>query len=120
MFRSSGNVSLGAWGEGTGALTRFLICLHQYSYNAGMEHEDHQYTLRSIPAALDQALRARAAQEGKSLNQVAREALKRGIGLPEQEESMRDLDHLIGTWQEDPAFDEAIALQDAVDPEAWR
>jgi plasmid stability protein len=79
-----------------------------------------QYTLRNIPPALDRALRDRAEHEGKSLNQTAREALKRGVGLPEQQEALHDLDHLIGTWQEDPAFDDAVALQDTVDPEAWR
>jgi plasmid stability protein len=85
-----------------------------------MKDENCQYTLRNIPPALDRALRERAEHEGKSLNQVAREALKRGVGLPEQEPALHDLDHLIGTWQDDPAFDEAIALQDTVDPEAWR
>jgi len=85
-----------------------------------MKDKNRQYTLRDIPAALDLALRERAKREGKSLNQVAREAMKRGIGLPDQEQVAHDLDHVIGTWQDDPAFDEAIALQDKVDPEAWR
>lgn len=84
-----------------------------------MKRKSHQYTVRDIPPALDSALRERARREGKSLNQVAREALKRGIGMPE-ERVWHDLDHLIGTWRDDPAFDEAIASQDAVDPEAWR
>ncbi len=85
-----------------------------------MKAKHRQYTLRDIPPALDRALRERADQEGKSLNQVAREALRRGIGLPEQERVSDDLDQLVGTWQDDPAFDEAIRQQDMVDPEAWR
>jgi plasmid stability protein len=85
-----------------------------------MRNAKRQYTLRDIPPALDRALRERAEREGKSLNQVAREALRRGIGLPEQEQVSHDLDHVIGTWKDDPAFDEAISLQDTVDPEAWR
>jgi len=32
----------------------------------------------------------------------------------------RDLSFIIGTWQEDPAFDEAIAAQDTIDEELWR
>jgi len=32
----------------------------------------------------------------------------------------RDLSSLVGTWQEDPEFDEAIADQDKVDEELWR
>jgi hypothetical protein len=91
-----------------------------YSYNVGMGNKHRQYTLRDIPPALDRALRERAEQEGKSLNQVAREALKRGIGLPESQQVWDDLDHLVGSWQDDPAFDEAIKQQDTVDPEAWR
>ena len=85
-----------------------------------MKDKSHQYTLRDIPPELDRALRQRAEQEGKSLNQVAREALKRGVGLPESERVSDDLDHLAGSWQDDPAFDEAIRQQDTVDPEAWR
>ena len=84
-----------------------------------MKDENRQYTLRNIPPALDRALRERARHEGKSLNQAAREALKRGVGLPEQDEALHDLDHLIGTWRDDPAFDEAVVLQDTVDLEAW-
>lgn len=84
-----------------------------------MRKRSHQYTLRDIPEALDRALRDLAKREGKSLNQVAREALKRGVGLPAQVGVAHDLDHLIGTWQEDPDFDAAIASQDTVDVEAW-
>jgi len=84
-----------------------------------MKGKSLQYTLRDIPPALDRALRERAEREGKSLNQVAREALRRGVGLPEQEQLSHDLDHLIGTWQDDPGFDEAIAQQDKVDPTVW-
>jgi hypothetical protein len=31
-----------------------------------------------------------------------------------------DLDHLAGTWKEDPEFDEALRLQRQIDPELWR
>ncbi len=85
-----------------------------------MKDTGHQYTLRGIPPELDRALRERAEQEGKSLNQVAREALKRGVGLPEPEQVSDDLDCLAGSWQDDPAFDEAIRQQDTVDPDIWR
>jgi len=39
-----------------------------------------QYTLRNVPAELDEALRARARRTGKSLNEVAIEALRRDMG----------------------------------------
>ena len=40
-----------------------------------------QYTVRGIPADLDKAMRQRARAKGKSLNEVAIEALAEGIGL---------------------------------------
>ena len=84
-----------------------------------MKDENCQYTLRNIPPALDRALRERAENEGKSLNQVAPRPSSAASACPSGEEATHDLDHLIGTWQDDPAFDEAVALQDMVDPEAW-
>ena len=36
------------------------------------------------------------------------------------EERRRDLIDLAGTWREDPAFDQAIAEQDTIDPDLWR
>jgi hypothetical protein len=40
-----------------------------------------QYTIRSISAHVDRALRERSTHEGKSLNEVAIEALERGLDL---------------------------------------
>ena len=31
-----------------------------------------------------------------------------------------DLDDLVGTWVEDPVFDEVIREMDSVDPDLWR
>jgi hypothetical protein len=33
---------------------------------------------------------------------------------------MRDLSDVVGTWQEDPEFDQAIADQDRIDERLWR
>jgi hypothetical protein len=79
-----------------------------------------QYTLRDSPPILDEELRRRAKAEGKSLNAVAVEALVRGADLGEVPLRHRDLDGVAGTWQEDRAFDEAIADQDRVDESLWR
>ncbi len=78
-----------------------------------------QYTIRSIPSHLDRALRQRARQEAKSLNAVAVESLARGLGLNAAPEVHTDLDGLIGSWQEDPGFDQAMADFDRVDEGAW-
>jgi hypothetical protein len=79
-----------------------------------------QYTLRNVPEVLDTALRRSAREQGKSLNEVAIEALARGAGLSETRCRRRDLSDITGSWQEDPAFDDALAAQDAVDAELWR
>jgi hypothetical protein len=53
---------------------------------------------------------------GQSLNDAAITALTRGLGLADERPRYHDLDHLAGTWEEDSAFDAAVAAQDQVDP----
>lgn len=79
-----------------------------------------QYTLRKVPRIVDRALREMARREGRSLNDVALEALARGCGVGESPVRHRDVSDIAGTWQEDPAFDEAIAEQDVVDEDLWK
>ena len=80
----------------------------------------NQYTIRQIPEKVDEALRYKAKIEGRSLNEVVVEALTHGIGLSETKTEFHDLDHLAGTWKEDPKFDEAIRDQDQIDPDIWK
>jgi len=91
------------------------------AYNAGMK-KNHtlQYTLRGIPPQVDAALRRKAKEQGLSLNQAAVAALAHGLGLSEEKPRYHDLDHLIGTWVEDPVFDEVIREMDTVDPDLWK
>jgi hypothetical protein len=79
-----------------------------------------QYTIRTVPPAIDRALRRRAKQEAKSLNAVAVEALARGLELDAKPVEHTDLDALIGSWQKDKAFDRAVAEFERVDEEAWK
>ena len=79
-----------------------------------------QYTIRNVPDYLDAALRGAAREQGKSLNEVAIEALARGAGLSGRRRSLRDLSDIAGTWQEDPAFDRALTEQDTIDEAMWR
>jgi plasmid stability protein len=79
-----------------------------------------QYTIRNVPDRLDDALRRKAREQGKSLNEVAIEALARGAGLSESRQRHRDLGDIAGTWRKDPAFDDAIAAQDAIDEDLWK
>jgi hypothetical protein len=79
-----------------------------------------QYTIRGVPPAVDTAIRRRARAAGKSLNQVAVEALWNGAGVGEVRRVRRDLSDIVGTWRRDRALEEALAAQDAVDEEIWR
>ena len=78
-----------------------------------------QYTIRAVPDAVDRAVRQRAKQESKSLNAVVVEAIARGLELDATPAAYTDLDDLIGTWQEDPEFDHAIAAFERIDEDAW-
>lgn len=79
-----------------------------------------QYTLRNIPEGLDVEIRRRAKQEGRSLNEVAVQAMARGLGLAGAPLRYRDLGDLAGRWRDDPEFDAALADQDTIDEELWR
>ena len=79
-----------------------------------------QYTIRSVPSAVDRVLREQAKRQRKSLNEVALEALRRGVGFDTPEPVFDDLDDLAGTWEEDPDFEAVIKRQDVVDRKLWR
>lgn len=79
-----------------------------------------QYTIRNVPEYLDAALRGTAREQGKSLNEVAIEALTRGAGLGEHRCRQRDLHDIAASWRDDEAFDSAIAAQDTADEEMWK
>jgi plasmid stability protein len=79
-----------------------------------------QYTIRNVPDYLDAALRVSAREQGKSLNEVAIEALARGFGLGQAQVRQRDLSDIAGSWRKDPAFERALAAQDTVDEEMRR
>jgi plasmid stability protein len=79
-----------------------------------------QYTIRNVPDHLDEALRSAAHKQGKSLNEIAVEALARGAGVNQRPMRQRDLKDIAGTWRNDPAFDSALAAQDTVDEAMWR
>ncbi|MSP62287.1 MAG: hypothetical protein EXR72_18540 [Myxococcales bacterium] len=79
-----------------------------------------QYTIRSIPLPVDQSLRRRARRLGRSLNDVALEALARAAGVEAEPARYGDLDRFFGSWVEDPAIDRALAAQRRIDPALWK
>jgi hypothetical protein len=79
-----------------------------------------QYTVRGIPQALDKAIRRRARAEGKSLNDVAVEALADGLGFGGESIVRRDLSDILGTWKREASVEEALTAQDVVDKALWK
>jgi hypothetical protein len=68
-------------------------------------------TLDNLPTALADVLARKAASEGRTVADVALDALRRGLASSEPHPAPplpRDLSDVAGTWQDDPAFDEAL------------
>jgi hypothetical protein len=76
------------------------------------------YTIPAVPEHVERELRRRALDERKDVNAVILESLERGLGL--RSDVHTDLDFLIGSWENDPAFDEAVETFERVDEELWR
>jgi hypothetical protein len=78
-----------------------------------------QYTLRNVPPEVDRALKAQAKQLGKSVNQVAVEALARSVG---QQVRVRSLRGMPGRWTKKDAaeFDAFLTEHRRVDEELWK
>jgi hypothetical protein len=64
--------------------------------------------------------RWRVRRESKSLDAVVIDALARGLALNAAPARHTDLDPLIGTWQDDPDFDRAVAEFERIDDESWK
>ena len=79
-----------------------------------------QYTLRGIPEKLDTVLRERARAEGKSLNEMALDALSEGLGVGRERAVRRDLSDVAGTWRKDAEVDSALAAHDRIDSALWK
>ena len=78
-----------------------------------------QYTVRSIPPDVDRAIKARARQLGKSVNQVVIEAMAQCLGLPVRRRNLRNM---AGEWsrEEARAFDKFLSSVRQVDEELWK
>ena len=76
-------------------------------------------TIRDIPEQLESALREKARSEGKTIDQVALDAISAAVGVASNAKK-RDLSDLAGTWVEDPQFDQIMREQDRIDPEMWK
>lgn len=78
-----------------------------------------QYTIRNIPPAVDQALRKRSQQSGKSFNQTVVDVLALQTFGTTEPPVDNNFDWLFGVNTLDDSFDEAIAEQSKPDPKMW-
>jgi hypothetical protein len=85
-----------------------------------MAEKATQYTIRSVPARVDRALRKKAQARGVSLNRLALEALEAEAGVGATVPEKSDLDRFRGTWVQDARVDRALAAQRRVDPRDWK
>lgn len=82
-------------------------------------------TIRGVEEEVADKLKTTAAKQGKSINQLALEIVKEGLGLKKEKKFSReydDLDHLFGRWS-DNEFKEIharINQERYVDEELWR
>lgn len=98
-----------------------IVDLNAYfEYIEGMKSTlRKQYTIRNLSRQLDEKLRQKTREAGKSLNEVVLETLHRGVGLSDSPVIYHDLDPLVGSWKDDPPCDEALRMQDQIDPKVW-
>lgn len=85
-----------------------------------MSEKATQYTIRSVPARVDRALRRKARERGVSLNRLALEALEGAAGVGSVAVLKHDLDRFSGSWVADEKVDRALAEQRRVDPRDWK
>jgi len=78
-----------------------------------------QYTIRNVPAAVDRALRRKAAERKVSLNALVLRALEAEAGVSGEPVELHDLDAFFGSWVRDPAVDRALAELRQTDPSDW-
>lgn len=76
--------------------------------------------LDNLPANVDKTLHQKAAVEGRSVQEVAAEAVARGLGVTggkDESPVQRDLSDIVGTWVDDSEFDAAMRDFERIDPE---
>ncbi len=83
----------------------------------------NQLTIRNVDERLGQALRREAKRRGTSMNRLALQLLRDGLGQssPEDTALFDDLDHLAGTWsaEEEAEFRQNLSPQRVIDEELW-
>ena len=81
------------------------------------KHASIQYTVRGVPPEIDRALRRKAEQQNRSLNDLILEELAAATGVQRRRADFSDL---VGRWIPDEAFDEIVRSQRQIDWDKWK
>jgi len=81
-------------------------------------------TIRGVDPSVSAKLKSKAAEQGKSVNQMTIELIKKGLGLEKEKVYSRqydDLDALFGRWSDDEynAIQSKIDRERQIDAELW-
>ena len=81
-------------------------------------------TIRGIDPELDEKLKSVSSKQGKSINQLILEILKKSLGLEKTKKyttEYDDLDDLFGVWTDDEfnGISGKIIQERQIDPELW-
>lgn len=79
-----------------------------------------QYTIRAVPADVDQSLRRIARERGVSLNSVLLDAIRQAAGTPRGAANGGNLSKYFGCLPPDPDLDRALEEMRVIDEDMWR
>ena len=85
-----------------------------------MKSKSIRYSVRDVPEQLDREIRARAARERKSVNQVVIGALREAFSNGAAPQKVRDLSWFIGKNPIPESFDREVEEMRKIDPEDWK
>lgn len=82
-------------------------------------------TIRGVEPEVSAMLKQTAKEQGKSVNYLMLELIKKGLGLQKEKKFSRqydDLDDLFGRWDDDEFKDitNSVTSQRQIDPELWK
>jgi hypothetical protein len=80
-------------------------------------NESMTITIEQLPPAVDRALNEKATREGRTIEEVAAEAIAKGLGVESGKQPVRDLSDIVGTMTDEDAraIEESVRWTDAAD-----
>ena len=82
-------------------------------------------TIRGVEPEIAEKLKSTAAARGKSINQLAIDLIKEGLGMKKKQKYTKtydDLETLFGNWNQEEyeEIQKSVTEQRNIDPELWK